>query len=64
MEYKDYYDFSDDAAYDRKGVSYISEELYIARVADADGNRTQSNLNRVGNRAAGSRWPKRWESAR
>lgn len=47
VEYKDYYDFSDDAAYDRKGVSYISEELYIARVADADGNRTQSNLNRV-----------------
>ena len=46
-EYIDYYDFSDEAAYAKKGVSYIEEELYIARVADADGNRTQSSLNRV-----------------
>ena len=46
-EYIDYYDFSDEAAYVKKGVSYIEEELYIARVADADGNRTQSSLNRV-----------------
>jgi len=45
--YVDYYDFSDTADYVKGGVSYISEELIIARVADASGNRTASNLNYV-----------------
>jgi len=45
--YVDYYDFSDTADYVKGGVSYISEELIIARVADASGNKTASNLNYV-----------------
>ncbi|SHI74550.1 Ig-like domain-containing protein [Thermoclostridium caenicola] len=45
--YVDFYDFSDTADYVKGGVSYISEELIITRVADASGNKTASNLNYV-----------------